>query len=388
MEKNIFEESDLPELKKSKTKDTINSKVSSDNTKNTNKNRNNSNINDTTKNSQKKIIINEDNKEKLAKQSKNGNVEEYDKELPTEHVEVDKILERLALERQSELKKEHNEKLKKTKLKLRKWVWRALLVISLGVLMFSLSKIYVWHQENKQVDDQMSEIEKIIEVKEVEEEEKEVKIEQINPPKKENKNTDYWNYIKLPLISVDFDELLDKNEDTVAYLKVNGTNINYPVVQTKDNKYYLTHAFDKTSNSAGWVFMDYRNDANNLQDNTIIYAHGRVNTTMFGSLKNVFKSNWYENTDNYIVNLSTPKENTLWQVISVYQIPTETYYLTSSFGTKESKQKFIDTILKRSKYNFKAEVNTDDKILTLSTCANKTEKVVLHAKLIKKQVRN
>ena len=311
-----------------------------------------------------------------------------EKELPMEHVKLDEILERLARERQKQLEEETKVNKKKTKLKLRKGVGLILLFICFGVFIFSVSKIYIWHQENKEVDKQMTEIEQIIEIEEVKEDDEEVKIEQVNPPKVENKNNDYWNYIKLPLISVDFKELKKKNSDTVAYLKVNGTNINYPVVQTSDNKYYLTHSFDKSENSAGWVFMDYRNDASNLQDNTIIYAHGRVNTTMFGSLKNVFKNNWYQNTDNYIVNLSTPEENTLWQVISVYQIATTTDYLTSSFGTEESKQKFIDMILERSKYDFKTEVNTDDKILTLSTCANKDEKVVLHAKLIKKQVRN
>ncbi len=319
--------------------------------------------------------------------------ENRDKELTTEHVKLDDILERLAEERKKEQEpkekasKNNKKNDKKRKLKLRKWIWIVLLIVCLGTLTFSLSRIYIWYQENKRVDSQIEEIDQITEVKEVNEADEDIQVENINPPKEENKDTDYWKYIKLPLISVDFNELLAKNKDTVAYLKVNGTNINYPVVQTKDNKYYLTHAFDKTYNSAGWVFMDYRNDANNLQDNTIIYAHGRVNTTMFGSLKNVFKTNWYKNTDNYVLNLSTPKENTLWQVISVYQIPTETYYLTSSFGTKESKQEFINTILSRSKYNFKADVTVNDKILTLSTCANKTEKVVLHAKLIKKQIR-
>ena len=67
------------------------------------------------------------------------------------------------------------------------------------------------------------------------------------------------------------------------------TNINYPVVQTNDNEYYLGRAFDKSKNDAGWVFMDYRNDVNNLSDNTIIYGHGRLDKTVFGSLKNALK---------------------------------------------------------------------------------------------------
>ena len=108
---------------------------------------------------------------------------------------------------------------------------------------------------------------------------------------------------------------------------------------------------------------------------------------MFGSLKNVFKSDWYNKTDNYVVYLSTPKKNMLWQIFSVYKIKTETYYLTSSFASDESYQKFINTIKERSKYNFNTNVTTNDRILTLSTCYNSSEKVVLHAKLIKIQNR-
>lgn len=271
---------------------------------------------------------------------------------------------------------------RKKKRKLRLWVWATLFFIGFLCLLFAGFKLVQWAQDNKSTSLQNEKIKEETKVKKIPASEKD---EMINPP--DDKDNDYWNYMKLPLMSVDFNELKKKNSDTVAFIKVNGTNINYPVVQTTDNKYYLTHSYDKSKNDAGWVFLDYRNDIHNLNQNTIIYAHGRYDTTMFGSLKNVFKNNWYKNTDNYVIHLSTPTYNSLWQVFSVYSIPTETYYLTSSFGTTESYQKFIDTMISRSKFNFNATVNTNDKILTLSTCYNKTEKVVLHAKLIKGQAR-
>ncbi len=256
-------------------------------------------------------------------------------------------------------------------------------ICGLGLGIFNILK---WNSDNKELDKQIEEFEKMNIIEEIPGDDDHA--EAINPPKEgTTEESDYYKYLKLPLISVDFSELLTKNSDTVGWLHVNGTNINYPIVQTSDNDYYLTHAFNKTSNGAGWIFLDYRNDINNLQDNTIVYGHGRTNITMFGSLKNIFKSSWYEDTENYVVNLSTPEYNTLWQVVSIYSIPTETYYLTSSFGSTESKQKFLDTIVGRSIYNFNASVNTNDKILTLSTCLNDNEKVVLHAKLIKQQAR-
>ena len=268
----------------------------------------------------------------------------------------------------------------KKKKRLKLWAWLVIITINIIVVIISLYQINDWDKDNKSTNKQLKEIKDKVKVEQTNSNE-----ELIN--QQDNKDNDYWNYIKLPLVSVDFKELLEKNSDTVAFLKVNGTNINYPVVQTNDNEYYLHHSYNKTKNDAGWVFLDYRNNLDNLQENSIIYAHGRYDTTMFGSLKNVFKSDWYNKTDNYVVYLSTPKKNMLWQIFSVYKIKTETYYLTSSFTSDESYQKFINTIKERSKYNFNTNVTTNDRILTLSTCYNSSEKVVLHAKLIKIQNR-
>ena len=71
------------------------------------------------------------------------------------------------------------------------------------------------------------------------------------------KNEMYWQYLNTPLSSVDFTELLKQNKDTVGWLIVNNTNINYPVVQTTNNDYYLKHAFDRSKNYAGWVSSEY-----------------------------------------------------------------------------------------------------------------------------------
>lgn len=257
----------------------------------------------------------------------------------------------------------------------------SLLVVILSglILIYAGLNIFSWAKDNMEIKKENIKIKENVKVEKVK------KGNNINPD--EDKESDYWKYIKLPLMSVDFSKLLKDNSDTVAFIKVNGTNINYPVVQTSDNSYYLTHAFDKTYNEAGWVFLDYRNKIDDFSVNNVIYAHSRIDTTMFGSLKNIFKTNWYENTDNHVIYLSTPKKNTLWQVFSVYSIPTENYYLTTNFGSEKSHQKFINTITKRSRFIFKANVNEKDKILTLSTCYNKKEKVVLHAKLIKEQIR-
>lgn len=202
------------------------------------------------------------------------------------------------------------------------------------------------------------------------------------------KESDYYSYTKTSMINVDFTKLKKKNSDTVGWIYVPNTNINYPFVQTKDNSYYLDRAFDRTKNGAGWIFADYRSDLKNFKNNTVIYGHGRVDNVMFGTLEKTLKKSWYTNKENQIIKMSTPYENTLWQVFSIYTIKAESYYLTHNFENDESYQKFLDTITKRSIYDFGVDMTTNDKVLTLSTCLNYDgDRIVVHAKLIQRQAR-
>lgn len=263
------------------------------------------------------------------------------------------------------------------RLTLKKWIKIIILIIFLALFIFSIFKIFKWKQDQNKI----KEIENNL-IKPIEKTADENNSEIINPP--DDKDNDYWNYIKMDMLSVDFDELNKKNSDTIGWVKVQGTNINYPVVQTSNNEYYLNHSYDKTKNEAGWVFADYRNDFNNFDKNTVIYAHGRLDTTMFGSLKNILDSSWYDNKNNHVVKFSTPNENTLWQVFSVYTIKAESYYITTKFSSDNNFKDFINILKSRSKVQFTAEVNEKDKILTLSTCKdNNGNRVVMHAKLIK-----
>lgn len=190
-------------------------------------------------------------------------------------------------------REEYRQIKKKKKVRLKPWSFCVFLIFFLGILAISIYKVYSWNLDNKKIKKITDDLSK--EVKPVANNEEG---ELINPP--DDKNSDYWYYVSLPFYDVDFKTLKEKNQDTVAFIHMAETNINYPVVQTNDNEYYLGRAFDKSKNDAGWVFMDYRNDVNNLSDNTIIYGHGRLDKTVFGSLKNSLKKSWQENKDNYI----------------------------------------------------------------------------------------
>lgn len=250
------------------------------------------------------------------------------------------------------------------------------------VFIVSLLEIFFWNDDNKNILKLSEDISKNTDVQLIKDSKNTEVIE--DKSLKNDKDNSYWQFIKMPLIDVDINKLINQNKDTVGWINVNNTNINYPFVQTKDNKYYLTHAFDKSWNDAGWVFLDYRNNKDFSSKNNIIYGHSRLDKTMFGSLHNVLSDNWYNNKSNHIIRLSTQTENTMWQIFSVYKVPMETYYLTTDFTSSSDYFDFLKTIKNRSVHSFGVNVSSSDKILTLSTCSNNNKRVVVHAKLIKR----
>ena len=185
----------------------------------------------------------------------------------------------------------------------------------------------------------------------------------------------YINYSQI------FDELLKKNSDTVGYLSVNNTKINYPVVQASTNSYYLNRDFNKRKNSMGWIFMDYRNDAKELNKNTIIYGHNIKQGIMFGTLKYALNSSWYKKESNQVITFNTPTKNMKWRIFSIYRIPATEDYLKTEFESDEEYMEFLNMLKNRSINNFNVELNESSKILTLSTCFSHTTRHVVHAVL-------
>lgn len=177
--------------------------------------------------------------------------------------------------------------------------------------------------------------------------------------------------------------LLSINPETVGWLKVNGTNIDYPVVQTKNNKYYLKHNFNMENDPSGWVFMDYRDNKKELSKNTIIYAHNRFfNGVMFGTLNNVLEKSWYTNKDNLTIKFDSLYDEMNWQVFSIYKIHLTSDYLQVNFSTDEEWLEFANILKDRSIYDFGIEIGPNDKIITLSTCStDKDTRLVVHAVL-------
>ena len=228
-------------------------------------------------------------------------------------------------------------------------------LIFIVILIYSLINIFLWYRSNKANKQVMKELSQTIEtVKEDGENDKKYKI--------------------------NFEELKSKNFDTVAWLKVENTNIEFPVVKANDNSYYLTHNFNKEGNSAGWIFADYKNKFNGKDKNIVIYGHNMRDNSMFGSLKNVIKEEWYNNENNKYIILATENEYSIYEVFSVYQIEKEDYYIKTDFNSDKEFEEFLQKVKERSIKDFNIDISKENSILTLSTCANNNKyRVVLHA---------
>ncbi|MDD5888896.1 MAG: class B sortase [bacterium] len=281
---------------------------------------------------------------------------------------------------QQKMTREEYHKIKKRK-RLRPWAFWLFTTFFLIAILISILILYNWGKDNQKTNKLNEEISKLVEITPIQEEG-----ELINPP--EDKKSDYWYFVEQPFYNIDFSELQRKNDDTVAFIHMENTNINYPIVQTTNNEYYLTHAFDKSYNNAGWVFMDYENLVNFQSDNTVIYGHGRLDKTVFGSLKNTLSSKWQENIENYAIWISTPNENMVYQIFSIYTIDSESYYIKTDFSSNKEKEEWLKTMKSRNTASQTADVDVNDKILTLSTCLNNNGgRIVVQAKLIKIQKR-
>lgn len=235
-----------------------------------------------------------------------------------------------------------------------------MLIVFSTLLVISLWKIVNWYINNKQNEKIMKSLENSIIIEVTDEDE--VAKEKYN---------------------IDFDSLKQTNEDTVAFLKVNGTKVEYVIVKGDDNKYYLNHNFEKEYNTAGWIFADYKNKLDGADKNIVIYGHNMRDNSMFGSLKNILKKEWYDNEENRYVTFVTEDEQSTYEVFSIYQIEKEDYYIKTDFTDKEFEE-YLKIVKERSIKDFNIKITNKDNILTLSTCANNNKyRVVLHAKKVK-----
>ena len=184
---------------------------------------------------------------------------------------------------------------------------------------------------------------------------------------------------------INMQELYELNNDIVGWLKIDNTNINYPVMQTKDNpNYYLRRNFYKQYSQWGTPFLA-ENCNIEISDNLIIYGHHISNSKMFGELENYRKEEFYNS--HKIIKFFTMEENTEYEIISVFKTIAYSgfrYYEYINFENESEFNTFINKCNELAFYNIENNVNYGDKFITLSTCeySQKNGRLVVVARKI------
>jgi len=183
-----------------------------------------------------------------------------------------------------------------------------------------------------------------------------------------------------------FDALLEENEDLVGWITMEGTQIDYPIVQAEDNVEYLTRNFYKDDNRAGSIFMDFRNDIESTGQNTILYGHRMKDGSMFEQLSKYQDEEFYENHQTF--QFDTLYESYEAEIFAVYATTTDFNYIQTDFANEQEYEQLLANIEEESMYETDVEVNATDQIITLSTCDYELDedkgRLVVHAKLVNK----
>lgn len=180
---------------------------------------------------------------------------------------------------------------------------------------------------------------------------------------------------------IDFASIQEQNPDIVAWIKMKGIDISYPVAYGSDNEYYLHHTMEKTYNFAGCIFIEHSNKKNLSDDNTILYGHNMKNGSMFGKLKYYSEQDAMETSPYFW--LYTKEHIYKYEIFSSSIVGATSDAYTIRFGKEESFQKYLDKMVEQSRIKTDVKVTSGDKIVTLSTCTgNDATRCIVQGKLI------
>ena len=170
-------------------------------------------------------------------------------------------------------------------------------------------------------------------------------------------------------------QLQEQNADIIGWLEIENTNMNYPVLQGTDNRYYMTHNYKKENSKNGSIFLDANYNWNIPSNNLLIYGHNLGNGMMFQELLKYEKESFYR--EHPIIRFTTAKEDTEYEIISVFKSRVYykseknvfRYYYFINSKSEEEYREFVKNAKSASLYPIDATANYGDQLITLSTCS-------------------
>ncbi len=250
--------------------------------------------------------------------------------------------------------------------KIRKFLFITFLIIFIISMIYIVTYLYTMIKDEKELsvlqDIMNSEINEDISLNIVKTSENEIIA---------NKNEDID---KLDNKIENFKKLQNEYSDIVAWLEIENTQINYPVLQGKDNDYYLYKNYKGQYSRNGSIFLDYRYDFSKDNQNFFVYGHNNNDQMMFNELLKYSEEEFYNSHKK--ISLITAKEIEDYEIISVFKSEIFSkdinnvfkYYNYINFESEDKFNKYINNCKEKSLYKIESLPKYGDKILTLSTC--------------------
>ena len=225
------------------------------------------------------------------------------------------------------------------------------LVILISVSIYSGSKLLSYYLESEREE---AEVEKIQEI---------VKVTNKNEPQ-----ISYDEKIKMA-----FSELTDINDEFVGWIKIEGTQIDYPVMKAKDNSFYLDKNIYKEYSKYGSIFMDMNNIMEPRSSNLIMYGHHMKDGKMFGDLMKYVDEDFYR--EHMYIEFNTLSDIAKYEIISVFKTSVYgsmsnefPYYSYMDFGDEGEFISYLSEIKRLGLYDIESDAKFGDNLITLSTC--------------------
>lgn len=176
--------------------------------------------------------------------------------------------------------------------------------------------------------------------------------------------------------------LHEENPDVIGWIRFDNSEISYPLMQGKDNDYYLKRNYRGEKNNAGSIFLEVSNSPDLEDSHSIIYGHNMKDLSMFGSLKEYKYKDYYK--DHPYFTIYTLDQVYRYQIFAYYDISMYGDVYNNQFGPDDFFQSFIDTMVSRSYYDTGVRPQKTDKIITLSTCSTEGNRFVVNAVRVQK----
>ena len=201
---------------------------------------------------------------------------------------------------------------------------------------------------------------------------------ELNNENLEYKDTTDWK----DMIDVDFSNLTKINSDVAGWIYVEGTDISYPIMYSGDDETYLRTTINKEHATAGSIFLEGYNLPDFSDSHSIVYGHNMRNLSMFGSLKLYKENEDYYDSHRYF-QIITPKAKMRFEIFSYFDTEPASWVYTVPYYDNQEFSDYIDELISHSYIKLdNYDIDSSDKVVTLSTCSGSEMRFTIHGKLV------